>query len=362
MLNHNPPPFRLLLLITVTLIASCGSPPVESETPVAEEVLETEASVPVDPPEVEEAIIVAPIPEPLVEEDTQVEVGSVSLPEVEPLEVEGDMSVAGSSTVFPLSRVIHDRFVQHGYAGRIKLDSIGSGAGFRLFCQEGITDIANASRPIRDEEVAACQSIGRQPIEFRVGTDALAIVVNPENDFVSDVTSEELAALFSAERWSDVKPEWPNEPIERFVPGEDSGTFDFFVEEALGEDEAQLLNAPNTEFSEDDTYIQQSVAANPNAIGFFGYAYYEANKDALKIIAVEGVAPSAEAVEGGEYFLARPLLIYSDAAIIRAKPQVGALINFYLSNVNRVIEGVGYFPSSPQMLDQSELRLLQVTR
>ncbi|MEO0986978.1 MAG: PstS family phosphate ABC transporter substrate-binding protein [Cyanobacteria bacterium J06639_14] len=350
------------MLIAVTLTASCGGPPVESEAPIAEQVSETETPVQVAPPEVEEEIIVAPIPEPLVEEDVQVPVGSVSLPEVDPLDVEGDISVAGSSTVFPLSRAIHDRFIQHGYAGRIKLDSIGSGAGFRLFCQEGVTDIANASRPIKEEEVTACQSIGRQPIEFRVGTDALAIVVNPENDFVNDVTSEELAALFSAEKWSDVKPEWPNEPIERFVPGEESGTFDFFIEEALGEDEAKLLNAPNTEFSEDDTYIQQSIAANPNAIGFFGYAYYEENKDALKIIAVEGVAPSAEAVEGDEYFLARPLLIYSDAAIIRAKPQVGALINFYLSNVNRVIEGVGYFPSSPQVLDQSEAKLLQVTR
>ncbi|MEO1096055.1 MAG: PstS family phosphate ABC transporter substrate-binding protein [Cyanobacteria bacterium J06638_28] len=343
------------------LTLSCGSSFVESEDSIVDEVSETEAPAQVDSLAVEEEIV-APAPEPLTADAPQPAVGSIRLPEVDPLEVEGDISAAGSSTVFPLSQAIHDRFIQYGYAGRIKLDSVGSSAGFRLFCQAGVIDISNASRPIREEEVAACERIGRQPIEFRVGTDALAIVVNLENDFVTDVTPDELAALFSAETWSDVNPEWPNELIERFVPGEDSGTFDFFVEEVLGENEATLLNAPNTEFSEDDNYIQQSVATNPNAIGFFGYAYYEENKDTLNVISIEGVVPSAEAIEGGDYPLARPLLIYSDAEIIREKPQVGALINFYLSNVNRIIESVGYFPNSPQMLDQSEANLLQVTQ
>ena len=286
----------------------------------------------------------------------------IRLPRVDPLEVEGDMTIAGSSTVFPLSQAIYERFIEYGYADRIKLDSIGSGAGFRLFCQDGKSDIANASRPIKEEEVQACAAIDRQPIEFRVGTDALAVVVNPDNQFLTNVTQDELAVLFSAAKWSDVNPDWPDEKIERFVPGEDSGTFDFFVEEVLDQNPRTLLDAPNTEFSEDDGYIEQQIAGNANGIGFFGYAYYKENADELKILSIENIQPSAEAVERGDYILARPLLIYSDANIIRNKPQVGEFINFYLSHVNHVIEEVGYFPSSVQGLDESKNKLLEVTQ
>ncbi|MDY6937887.1 MAG: substrate-binding domain-containing protein [Cyanobacteriota bacterium] len=285
--------------------------------------------------------------------------GEIELPRVDPLEVEGNLSMAGSSTVFPLSRAISDRFIEYGYAGLIQLNSIGSGGGFELFCEEGTTDISNASRPIKDEEIQACGEIGRSPIEFRVGTDALAVVVNLGNRFATDVTKEELAALFTARKWSDVNPNWPDEDIERFVPGEDSGTFDFFVEEVLDEDASQLLNAPNTEFSEDDEYIKLSVETNSNAIGFMGYAYYAQDADKMKILSLEFIRPSAEAIEEGNYILSRPLLIYSDANIIRNKPQVGDFIAFFLNNVNQIIEEVGYFPSSPKALDESERKLLQ---
>ena len=284
----------------------------------------------------------------------------VRLPEIDPLDVEGDLSIAGSSTVFPLSRAIYERFIKYGYAGKVKLDRVGSGAGFRLFCEGGNTDISAASRPIKVREVQACAKINRRPIEFRIGTDALAVVVNPENKFITNVTKEELAAIITSEKWSDVNPNWPNDKIKRFVPGEDSGTFDFFVEEVLNNNKTRLLRAPNTEFSEDDDYIEQSVASNTNGIGFFGYSYYKMNADALRILSIEGIKPSAQTVDSGDYILARPLFIYSDANIIRNKPQVGEFINFYLSNVNQIIEEIGYFPSSPKALDESKTKLLEV--
>ena len=158
------------------------------------------------------------------------------LPMVDPLEVTGDIVTAGSSTVFPLSEAMAERFIDEGYSGQITVDSIGSGAGFERFCEAGETDISNASRAIKDSEIEQCAAIDRTPIEFRVGTDAIAVTVNPENDWLSGgVTMEELAYIFSSDytNWSDVNPEWPDEPIQRFAPGTDSGTFDFFIEEVM---------------------------------------------------------------------------------------------------------------------------------
>jgi phosphate transport system substrate-binding protein len=280
------------------------------------------------------------------------EMAETMLPEVNPLEVSGDIVTAGSSTVFPLSERMAERFQDEGYSGNITIDSIGSGAGFERFCVEGETDISNASRGIKDSEVESCRAIGREPIEFRVGTDALAVVVSQENEFVAEATMEELAAIFStAETWSDVNAEWPAEPIQRFIPGTDSGTFDFFVEEVFDSDEEPILSASNTQLSEDDNVLVQGVLGSPYAIGFFGYAYYAENEDVLKILSVEGVEPTGETVDSGEYPLARPLFIYSTAEIISEKPQVGSFINFYLTYVDDEIVDVGYFPASTDALD-----------
>lgn len=275
------------------------------------------------------------------------------LPEVDPMMVEGDIITAGSSTVFPLAEAVAEMFIDEGYAGNITIDSIGSGGGFERFCVAGETDIANASRPIRDSEVESCAAIGRTPIEFRVGTDALAVVTNPENDWATDVTMEELVTLFTAEKWSDVNPDWPAEDILRYVPGTDSGTFDYFVEAVFEEDAEPLLNAPNTQFSEDDNVLVVGVEGSPYAIGFFGYAYYSENAGLLNILNINGVEATFESVEGGDYALARPLFIYSDAGIMTEKPQVGAYVNYFLTSVNDVIEEVGYFPASDAALNEA---------
>jgi phosphate transport system substrate-binding protein len=283
------------------------------------------------------------------------EVTEGMLPEVNPLEVSGDIITAGSSTVYPLSERMAERFRDEGYSGNITIDSIGSGAGFERFCGEGETDISNASRGIKDSEVESCREIGREPIEFRVGTDALAVVVSQENDFLTNATLEELALIFSseAEQWSDVNPEWPQEDIQRFIPGTDSGTFDFFVEEIFDKDETPILSAANTQLSEDDNVLVQGVLGSPYAIGFFGYAYYAENEDVLQVLSIEGVEPTFETVDSAEYPLARPLFIYSTAQILQEKPQVAAFVNFYLTYVNEEVVDVGYFPASDEALDAS---------
>jgi phosphate transport system substrate-binding protein len=284
--------------------------------------------------------------------------------DINPAEYSGDITMAGSSTVYPVSERMVELFIAEGYEGKgnIKLDSIGSGAGFERFCVNGETDISNASRGIKGSEVEACQAINRNPIEFRVGTDALAIVTNKENAFVTDITLEELAKVFSSEatKWSDVNPAWPSEDIHRYAPGTDSGTYDFFVEfvseKVFGSDngEQMFLNAANLQASEDDNVLVQGVAGDPYAIGFFGFAYFQENTDKLNILSVNGIAPSFDTAESGEYLLARPLFIYSDASIMQAKPQVAAFIGFYLNNVSDIIGEVGYFPASEEAINAAK--------
>lgn len=288
------------------------------------------------------------------------ESGMFGLTPVDPLSVSGGIAVAGSSTVFPLAEAMAARFEDEGYSGLITIDSIGSGAGFERFCVAGESDISNASRPIKDAEVESCESIGRTPIEFRVGTDALAVTVSPGNTFADDLTLEELGVLFStAATWEDVRAGFPANPIQRFIPGTDSGTFDYFVEEIFDEDEGPILAAGNTQLSEDDNVLVQGITGDgcdPSdvsttcAVGFFGYAYYAENSARLSVLNIEGIEPTAESVNANTYPLARPLSMYSTASIITEKPQVGAFLSFVLQFVNDEVVEVGYFPATDPVL------------
>jgi phosphate transport system substrate-binding protein len=278
------------------------------------------------------------------------------LPGVNPLKVSGNIISAGSSTVYPLSERMVERFKDEGFKGNITVDSIGSGAGFERFCKAGETDISNASRAIKSSEVEAARKIGREPLEFRIGTDALAVVVNKSNTFLKNATKDELKLIFStAKRWSDVNPAWPARDILRFIPGTDSGTFDYFVEDIFGAGKKEpILAAANLQLSEDDNVLVQGVEGSPYAIGFFGFAYYQENKDKLNVLSINGVAPSAETVNKATYPLARPLFLYSSAKIMREKPQVAAFLAFYLTYVNEEIRSVGYFPAEAAALQRAK--------
>jgi len=329
-----------VLIAMSLLLAACGAPSAETQ------VVETQSA----PTSTSEAVGT---------EDAM----AMYLPDA----VSGDIVSAGSSTVFPLSERMKQRFEEEGFAGNITIDSIGTGAGFERFCKTGETDISNASRPIKDSEVENCKAIGREPIGFQVGLDAIAIVVSKDNDFAKDITLEELSKIYTtAEKWSDVRPEWPAETIQRFSPGTDSGTFDYFAEavtapfykNADGKPDKEagkkaILESKGTQFSEDDNVLVQGVEGSRYAIGYFGFAYYEAQAEKLNALSIEGVAPSEATAEDGTYKLARPLFIYSDAKIMQDKPQVAAFIYFYIMNVNAEISNVGYFPASDPILQAS---------
>jgi len=280
--------------------------------------------------------------------------------------VEGDIITAGSSTVFPLSERMAELFQQEGYTGNVTVDSIGTGGGFERFCKTGESDVANASRAIKDSEAELCAAIGREPIEFRVGTDALAVVVSAGNDFVTALSKEQLGQIFSGQltTWDQVDASYPAEAIQVYSPGADSGTFDYFNEVVvaplyldadgkadIAAGEEAILGVPGAQFSEDDNVLVQGLEGSPYAIGYFGYAYFAENEGALKAVAVEGVEPSQATVDDGSYPISRPLFIYSDANILKEKPQVAAFIYFYLNNVNNEIIDVGYFPAPAADLD-----------
>ena len=350
---------RPLLFVFVTMslvLAACGGgATTEAPTTVPTEMAATEISAPT------EAATQA------AAEPTATTAAEDQLAMYAPDAVSGDIIAAGSSTVFPLADRMKQRFEEEGFSGNLTIDSIGSGAGFERFCKNGETDISTASRKIKDSEVESCSALSpaRTPIAFQVGIDAIAVTVSSENDFVTDVTLEELAKIFStATNWSDVRPEWPAEPIQRFSPGTDSGTFDYFVESVMAPanqvdgkanidaGEKAILDSAGIQLSEDDNVLVQGVEGSPFAIGYFGYAYYQENQGSLKALSVNGIEPNAETAESGEYPLSRPLFLYSDANIMKEKPQVASFIWFFLNNVNNEISDVGYFPVSDAKLQE----------
>lgn len=335
-----------LVAVVAVLVASCGSGDAV-ETPPAD----TTSSIPVTQ----------------TDSGVPVATSDLGLPVIDPLDVPpGEVAIAGSSTVFPLSTAVMSLWEDEGGPG-YPIDSIGSGGGFERFCVEGASDISNASRPINDEEVEACRSIGREPLEIRVGTDALSLVVSSTNYFVDDLTLAEIATAFSLTNsgatWADVNPEFPAHPIQLFTPGADSGTFDYFNEAIFDEaDPSPILSSIAQIVGEDDNVTVQGVAGDgctegdlstTCAIGYFGYAYFVENSDVLDAIAVEGVAPGDESVNEGSYPLARPLFMYTAPSIVAEKPQVASFIAFYLNRANEVIADVGYFPAPTDALEEA---------
>jgi phosphate transport system substrate-binding protein len=295
------------------------------------------------------------------------------LPIIDPLDVpSGDIAIAGSSTVFPLSVAVLNQWQDEG-GPEYAIDSIGSGGGFERFCVEGASDISNASRAIKDEEVAACGELdpARFPIEVRVGTDALSVVISTGNYFANELTLEEIAAAFSAPAgatWDTINPAFPAHPIQAFSPGADSGTFDYFNEVVFEEAEpSPILESGVVEIvGEDDNLTVRGVAedgctegdlASTCAIGYFGYAYYQENADTLGVVAVDAgdgpVAPSIDTVNDNTYPISRPLYMYTDETVIVAKPQVADFMAYYLNNVNDLIGDVGYFPAPDAALQEA---------
>lgn len=258
------------------------------------------------------------------------------------------IAIDGSSTVYPITEAVAEDFRMVDPSARVTVGISGSGGGFKKFCR-GETDISDASRPIKAKEISLCKKNGVEFIELPVAYDGLAVVVNSHNTWVKAMTVKELKIIWEPEaqgkltRWSQVRSEWPNKEVRLFGPGVDSGTFDYFTEAIVGK--AQASRGDFTS-SENDNVLVQGVAADKYALGFFGLAYYEENRDKLKVLGIDNgsgpVAPSSKTVENGSYVpLSRPLFIYLRKESTH-RPEVRKFVEFYLRNGPELAQEVGY--------------------
>ncbi len=249
----------------------------------------------------------------------------------------GTIVIDGSSTVFPITRAVAEEFAQLAPQVRVSVGISGTGGGFKKFCNAE-TDMSNASRPIRPEEIEVCENNGIDFIEIPVAYDGLSVVIHPQNNFATCLTVEELRRIWQPEaqgtitRWNQIRPDFPDEPLTLFGPGTDSGTFDYFTEAIVGKAKESRGDYQATE---DDDVIVFGVANNPFALGYLGYAYVVVNVDKIKPVEIDNgdgcVAPSFASISDASYQpLSRPLFIYINAAALE-RPELEAFVRFYLS-------------------------------
>jgi phosphate transport system substrate-binding protein len=273
-----------------------------------------------------------------------------------PATAQQTIEIDGSSTVYPITEAMAEEFQsESGGKYRVTVGISGTGGGFKKFCR-GESHISDASRPIKESEREACKAAGIEFIELPVALDALTVMVNPENDWVDYLTVDELktiwepAAQDTVTNWSQVREGFPDRPLTLYGAGTDSGTYDYFTEAVVGEEGA---SRGDFTASEDDNVLVQGIASDPNALGFFGLAYYVENQDKLKAVPIqppgggEPVAPSVETARDGSYQpLARPIFIYVSKQAADEMEAVQQFVEFYLNpeNAELLVEEVGYVP------------------
>ena len=271
--------------------------------------------------------------------------------------IEGD----GSSTVFPITEAVAEEFRKVQPDVDVTVGISGTGGGFKKFCN-GETDFSDASRPIKDEEKTACADKKIQYVEFQVAFDGLSVMVNPDIDFVDCLTVAELKSIWAPgstiKNWQDVRAGFPDKPLTLYGPDTDSGTFDYFTEVINGK--AKDSRADYTA-SADDNALVQGVAGDSDALGYFGFAYYEENQDKLKLLGVDGgtgcIEPSRQTILDNTYApLSRPLFVYVKTDAL-ARPEVQGFMRFYLENGKALVDEVGYVEVSDSVYQEGLARI-----
>ena len=272
-------------------------------------------------------------------------------------DLSGNIVVDGSSTVFPLSAAAAEGFKDVQPAVSIDVRSSGTGGGFEVFCT-GETDISNASRPIKDEEAETCASSGVEYEEIRVGSDGITVVTGASSPVEGDLSIDQLNAIWNPDSsisdWSEVpNAGFDSAPLTLAGPDDQSGTYDFFNEEVLGEDEAGETITPRADYtaSADDNVIVNAVTGAQAAMGYFGYSYFSENTDILKAFSIDGVEPTVETINADEYPLSRPLFIYVSKSKLAEKPELTAFVTYYLENAIGLAESVDVVPAPQDALD-----------
>lgn len=276
--------------------------------------------------------------------------------------ISGEVRVDGSSTVFPISQAVAEEFSKVAKSVRANVALSGTGGGFEKFCRKDI-QVSNASRPINQKEKDACAANGipnDDIVEIQVAIDALTVVVNPQNTWAKCLTTGQLQLAFKnggASKWSDLDPSWPSDTIKFYHPGADSGTFDYFKEaiKLRGEASKEPAHRSDGVASEDDNVLVQGIEGDKNAIGYFGFAYYEEAGQKLTAVEVDGgegcVAPTFDAALKGEYTpLSRPLFVYTTKIFLAERDDVLGFVKFYVDNMSALAEEVGYISLPEDLL------------
>ena len=277
----------------------------------------------------------------------------------------GAIVIDGSSTVAPFATIAAERFEASNPGVSVTVGTSGTGGGFEKFCA-GETDVSNASRAIKDEEIAACTAGGIESTEILVSYDGLAVVANPENDWASCLTTDQLAKIWGpgskVNSWQDVDASFPDVALKLYGPGTDSGTFDYFTDEINGEE-----GASRTDYSpsEDDNVIIQGVSGEKGGLGYFGLSYYQENKDKLKLMEVDSgsgcVAPSVTTVQDGTYApLSRPLFMYISATAAE-RPEIKAFAQFLADNQDELNTEALFVPLSAEQVATLKTEVASIT-
>jgi phosphate transport system substrate-binding protein len=265
--------------------------------------------------------------------------------------------VDGSSTVGPLITAAAEGFRDESEAD-VTVGISGTGGGFERFCV-GETDLSNASRPIKDEEATICDENGVEYVEFQVANDALTVVVNPDNDWATCLTVDELAKMWGTDskvnNWSQVRDGFPDVPLRLFGAGTDSGTFDYFTD-AINGDEG--VSRSDYSASEDDNVTVQGVKGTKGGLGYFGFSYFEENAESLRAVEIDGgdgcVAPSIVTAQDGSYApLARPLFVYAKKSSFE-RQEVEDFIKYIFDNQAAIAERAQFVPLNPEQLAEQQ--------
>jgi len=300
------------------------------------------------------------------EDDASAPATSEETTTAEAEQLSGKVIADGSSTVGPLTTAAAEAYREVQPDVNVEVGISGTGGGFERFCA-GETDISDASRPIKDDEEAPiCADAGIEYVDYQVAVDALTVIINPENDWATCLTTEQLKKIWEPKaegkitNWNQVDPSFPDEPLTLAGAGTDSGTFDYFTDVINGEEGASRADYNATE---DDNVTVQAVAGEKGALGYLGFSYYEQNLDTLKAVEIDGgggcVAPSAETAQDGTYTpLARPLFIYVKNESIQTKPQVKGFVDYYLNNLDALAEAA-LFIGVPEDVVSENLSKLQ---
>jgi phosphate transport system substrate-binding protein len=279
----------------------------------------------------------------LLAQGTEGDTGKVTTPTIK---------IDGSSTVYPITQAIVKQFqADPRNKGQVEVKISGTTGGFEKFCA-GKTDINDASRPILQAEMEICKKNGVRYMEFPIAFDALTIAVNSQNDWAKDITIAELKKMWEPAaqgkilRWNQVRSSWPDRPLKLFGAGDKSGTFDYFTEATVGKARASRKDYTP---SEDDEVLVNGISKDPNALGYFGYAYYQENKSKLKLLAVDNgkgaILPSTQTVEKNQYQpLSRPLFIYVNLRSSSNRQLLSRFVTLYINNVSKIADSVGYVP------------------